>query len=463
MFWQSRSSIEDNHTFLVDDQGELTYSHLFRFADDAFGKRARGVMAIICDKNRETVIGYVGALRAGHVPLLLDPTATTDSLHRLLACYEAEYVFAYLDLVPPGYTVRGEVGSYVIAQRTKGRAEDDLHPELAALIPTSGSTGDPKAVRLSHENLAAATGCIADYLGLDHRRRAISLLPLQYSYGLSVLNTIMEARGSFVITDLSPVTRDFWQIIVDRGVTDFSAVPFIFETIKRMRFSEEVLDTLCCVTQAGGRLDPKTTRHFLDLFSAQGIAYFTMYGATEASPRIAYLHPDDAPHRHGSVGKSISIGTVTLAEIDHASAEGELVYCGPNVCLGYASTRADLATGDEFGGTLRTGDLARLDDDGFIYITGRLKRFVKIHGVSVNLAYVESQFREADFDLHAVGRENQIFLVSEIDYGERILHFTKERFTFHPSVWHTVVVDKIPLTSSAKVDYAALDAQMAET
>ena len=88
---------------------------------------------------------------------------------------------------------------------------------------------------------------------------------------------------------------------------------------------------------------------------------------------------------------------------------------------------------------------------------------MKIHGVSVNLAYVESQFREADFDLHAVGRENQIFLVSEIDYGERILHFTKERFTFHPSIWHTVVVDKIPLTSSAKVDYATLDAQMAET
>ena len=88
---------------------------------------------------------------------------------------------------------------------------------------------------------------------------------------------------------------------------------------------------------------------------------------------------------------------------------------------------------------------------------------MKIHGVSVNLVYVESQFREADFDLHAVGRENRIFLVSAIDYGEQILHFAKERFTFHPSVWQTAVVDKIPLTSSAKVDYAALDAQMAET
>jgi acyl-CoA synthetase (AMP-forming)/AMP-acid ligase II len=463
MFWQSRSSIEDNQTFLVDDQGSLTYSDLFLSADSAFGAHARGVMAIICDKNRETVTGYVGALRAGHVPLLLDPTATAGSLHQQITRYEPEYVFSVPELVPPGYAMLDDVGTYVVAGRTDHHAKTDLHPDLAALIPTSGSTGDPKAVRLSCKNLASVTSCIADYLSLDHQRRAISLLPLQYSYGLSVLNATMEARGSFVITDLSPVTRDFWQIIVDRGVTDFSAVPFVFETIKRMQFSKDVMNTLCCVTQAGGRLDPKTTQHFLELFSAHGIEYFTMYGATEASPRIAYLHPDDAPHRHGSVGKPIAIGAVTLADIDPSGCEGELVYSGPNVCMGYSSTRVDLAAGDEFGGTLRTGDMARLDDDGFIYITGRLKRFVKVHGVSVNLAYVESQFREADFDLYVVGRENRISMVSEIDYGERILHFAKERFTFHPSVWHSVVIDRIPLTSSAKVDYTALDAQMAET
>ena len=301
------------------------------------------------------------------------------------------------------------------------------------------------------------TTCIADYLGLDNQRRAVSLLPLQYSYGLSVLNATIEARGSFVITDLSPVTRDFWDLVLVRGVTDFSAVPFVFDTIKRMRFSQEILDQLKCVTQAGGHLSPVVTKHFRTLFTPHDISYFTMYGATEASPRIAYLHPDDAEAKHGSVGKPISIGTVTLDGADPDTSEGELFYHGPNVCMGYASARADLATGDEFDGTLRTGDMARLDDDGFIYITGRLKRFVKIHGVSVNLEHVEGVIRGGGFDCHLSGRENIIFVVSQQDYGEQILHFAKKRFTFHSSVWRSVVVDKIPRTSSDKVDYASLD------
>ena len=101
--------------------------------------------------------------------------------------------------------------------------------------------------------------------------------------------------------------------------------------------------------------------------------------------------------------------------------------------------------------------MARIDGDGFIFITGRLKRFVKIHGVSVNLEHVESVIREGGFDCHLLGRENIISVVSQQDYGEQILHFVKNRFTFHPSVWRSVVVDQIPRTSSDKVDYASLD------
>ena len=148
---------------------------------------------------------------------------------------------------------------------------------------------------------------------------------------------------------------------------------------------------------------------------------------------------------------------MTLDGADPDTSVGELVYRGPNVCLGYAAAREDLARGDDFAGILRTGDMARLDDDGFIFITGRLKRFVKIYGESVNLEHVESVIREGGFDCHLLGRENIISIVSQQDYGEQILHFVKNRFTFHPSVWRSVVVDQIPRTSSDKVDYASLD------
>ena len=463
MFWQSRPGNADTNIFVLDNAGQWTYREIFEIADNLFSSLDRGVMAIICEKNSSTIIGYVGALRAGLVPLLLDSTSDRASLLDLIERYQVEYVWAGNHITPDGYDEVKCLEPQIPATQTfwKRHSTSDkqgINPELAALIPTSGSTGDPKSVRLSQQNLASVTACIADYLKLDTTRRAISLLPLQYSYGLSVLNTMMEARGSYVITNLSPVQRDFWDLVITKKITDFSAVPFVFDTIKRMRFSQEILDQLECVTQAGGHLSPAVTKHFRTLFAPHKISYFTMYGATEASPRIAYLHPDDAEARHGSVGKPIAIGSVTLEVMDAGASEGELVYRGPNVCLGYAITRDDLAKGDEFAGVLHTGDVARLDDEGFIYITGRLKRFVKIHGVSVNLEHVESVIRDGGFDCHLSGRENRISVVSQHDYGEQILHFAKKRFTFHPSVWRSVVVGQIPRTSSDKVDYASLDA-----
>ena len=457
MFWQSRPGNADTNIFVLDDAGQQTYREIFEIADNLFSSLDRGVMAIICEKNRSTIIGYIGALRSGLVPLLLDSTAEEASLLHLIDRYEAEYLWARQGITPNGYEILSRFKNQILWKRRSPSGAGAINPDLFALIPTSGSTGDPKAVRLSQQNLTSVTSCIADYLSLDETRRAVSLLPLQYSYGLSVLNTIMEARGSFVITEMSPVQRDFWDLIVDQHVTDFSAVPFVFDTIKRMRFSKPVLDQLVCVTQAGGHLSPAVTKHFRTLFAPHDISYFTMYGATEASPRIAYLHPDNAEVKHGSVGKPIAIGSVTLEAIDPDTSESELVYHGPNVCLGYAMTRDDLSKGDEFAGVLHTGDMARLDDDGYIYITGRLKRFVKIHGVSVNLEHVESVMREGGFDCYLSGRENRISIVSQQDYGEQILHFAKKKYTFHSSVWRSVVVDHIPRTSSDKVDYASLD------
>ena len=112
-------------------------------------------------------------------------------------------MWARKDITPNGYEELDRFDNQILWRRRSSSGVDTICPDLVALIPTSGSTGDPKTVRLSQQNLTSVTSCIADYLNLDETRRAISLLPLQYSYGLSVLNSIMEARGSYVITDLS--------------------------------------------------------------------------------------------------------------------------------------------------------------------------------------------------------------------------------------------------------------------
>ena len=456
MFWHSRPGNADNNIFLLDDASQLTYRKFFEIADNLFSSLSRGVVAIICDKDWETVIGYVGALRAGLVPMLLDSTAEEASLLHLIDRYEAEYLWARQGITPDGYEEISRFDNQILWKRRLPSGAGTISPDLAALIPTSGSTGDPKSVRLSQQNLTSVTSCIADYLDLDETRRAISLLPLQYSYGLSVFNSIMEARGSYVITDLSPVQRDFWDLV---GPWRHRFLGCALRFRHHQAHAIFIGNSGPIGLRDTGGWPSFTSRHkaFQNPFAPHDISYFTMYGATEASPRIAYLHPDDAEAKHGSVGKPISIGTVTLDGADPETSEGELVYHGPNVCLGYATAREDLARGDDFAGILRTGDMARLDDDGFIFITGRLKRFVKIHGVSVNLEHVESVIREGGFDSHLLGRENIISVVSQQDYGEQILHFAKNRFTFHPSVWRSVVVDKIPRTSSDKVDYASLD------
>ena len=189
-------------------RANLTYSHLFRLADHAFGERARGVMAIICDKNRETVIGYVGALRRP-----CPAAARSDSHHRqpyrLLACYEADYVFAYPDLVLQDMRPWRD---RLVCHRpaNQGRELDDLHPDRSADTDI-GVHRDPKAVRLSHENLASVTGCIADYLGLDQWRRPFRCFRRNIPTGCPFEHDHGGTRVQ--ITDLSPVTRDFWQII----------------------------------------------------------------------------------------------------------------------------------------------------------------------------------------------------------------------------------------------------------
>ena len=457
MFWLSRSDLGDDLPFLMTDTEVLSYRQVFHCADNLFKNYERGVVAILCERNIETVIGYLGTLRHNQVPFLLDASLDIDAIAQLLVSYHAEFVFCPSSHILPGYEDVGGWGSYRLIKRVEENTTDAIHPELALLIPTSGTTGDPKSVRLSQKNIQSCTESIVRYLALDSSRRAISLLPLQYSYGLSVLNSIIEARGTYCISLHSPVSREFWNEVVKYQVTDLSAVPFVFESIQRMRFSDDILNTLKYVTQAGGRMDVDLTTYFFDMFSRSGVKFFTMYGQTEASPRISYLDPSFAEEKRGSVGKALDIGEVRLTNIDQASNEGELIYLGPNVCLGYAADRTDLSKSDDFRGVLKTGDLARIDDDGFIYVTGRIKRSIKVHGISVNLDFVETYIQQHGFTVRVIGQDNRIVVLVVGKAENEMLHLIKGNFPFHNSVWKVVSIENIPLTSSGKTDYKALE------
>ena len=452
MFWESRSREEDETLFLVEDGRHFSYTDIFTLGDQLVADLARDVVLILCDRSHETVAAYIGALRHGLVPLLVDLASSAKSLERTIEAYRPRYIFGNAGSLQGGYPLKRELGAKALLEAASPSSHP-IHEKLALLIPTSGSTGDPKCVRLSAANIEACTHSVTDYLGLTSDRVSISLLPFHYSYGLSVLHNVVFTRSKLVLTEKSVLDRGLWQLFEDEKVTDLSGVPFMFEIMRRMKFSDTVLENLTCVTQAGGRLDPKLTRHFVETFGSHGIAYFTMYGQTEAAPRISYVPPQMAVQKLGSVGIPIACGKALIAETGAPSGEGELLYTGPNVCLGYAVDADDLSKGDAFKGKLYTGDQVSIDDDGYITIVGRKKRFIKLHGISVNLDHVESVLKGEGLACMVTGKEDKLLVCVEEMHREKLSAVLAANFNFHPTAIRIVTIDSLPRTPSGKPDY----------
>jgi len=454
MFWHDRPGDEEA-TFLVEGARRHTYRDVFRLGDTLFADSPRSVAIILCDRTVETVAAYYGALRRGIVPLLLDGHAKGPALSKTIAAYEPRYVLGEAEAASDGYRPLRRHGAKVLFERI-APVDHPLHDDLALLIPTSGSTGDPKCVRLTANNITSCTRAIVDYLAMAADRVTVSLLPFHYSYGLSVLHNTAFVRASMLLTEQSILERSFWQAIEDVGVTDIAGVPFTFETMRRIRLSKKTLAALVCVTQAGGALAPRLTQHFWQYFADHGVRYFTMYGQTEAAPRIAYVPPERALEKLGSVGIPIPGGHAEILDAAPGTGEGELIYEGANVSMGYAVGFVDLAEGDHFGRRLHTGDQARIDADGFITIVGRRKRFIKLHGISVNLDHAQSVLMNAGVSCMLIGRENCLVVCATGVDVEAVQTLMRENFDFHPSAVRIEICGELPFNASNKPDYVAL-------
>lgn len=365
-----------------------------------------------------SAIAYLTAVRAGHAVILLeadaDPTAIVET-------YDPRYV-----VTGDGVEVREQA------------APAQLHPDLRVLLSTSGSTGSPKLVRLTEANVRANAASIAQYLDLGPGERAIQSLPLSYSYGLSVLNSHLHAGASVAFTPHSVIRPEFWADLRRHEATSFAGVPYAYQMLERIGMRDMDLPSLQTMTQAGGRLDPEIAARY-----ARRARFFVMYGQTEATARIAYVPPERLADKPGSIGIAIPGGELSVDD-------GELVYRGPNVMMGYATARADLARGDELGGVLRTGDLGYADDDGFFYVTGRAKRIAKVYGQRINLDEVEAA---VDGPAGAIAGEDRIDVFAEREADARAL---AARFRLPPRALRVHTIERLPVKASGKVDYAAL-------
>lgn len=441
-FWDLPSDYAQ-HTAVVGVEGEEhSYAALLKLVIQQekvlaeLGSRTFGFM--MCENQLEDLVLYLACIRRGHVPLMLTKQMPQEQLASLKARYKPQWI-----------AMQGVLKVQANAKSI------DLNPALGLLLSTSGSTGSPRLVRLAREALQANAKSIVTYLGLNQMERAITSLPMYYSYGLSLINSHLLCGGALVLNRDSVLSRNFLQRLREQKVTSLAGVPYMYQMLNRTAFFNLELPDLRTLTQAGGQLDEKLTRKVAEYARTTERRFFVMYGQTEACARISYVPPAQLIHKIGSIGIPIPGGAL---EVNANS--GELVYRGQNVMLGYADHPDDLSRGDDCQGLLHTGDLGRIDEDGFFYIVGRLKRFIKIAGNRIGLDEVERALQALLQIEIAVSGEDDLLIIwlesQDHMQAETVQNFLRQQYAIHPTMVRLHMVEKIPLLPTGKKNYGAL-------
>lgn len=463
----------------IDDTGaRITRGQLAGLADAVRGVvPGRQLIFCLCSNTLGSLAGYAVFLENRVVPLLLSSGLDQALLGRLAEIYRPAFLWAPQALGAALGEAAHVVGPPVLSAHgyalLRTRYESvPLHDQLAQLLSTSGSTGSPHFVRQSYENIAANAASIIEYLDIGADERPITTLPMEYSYGLSIINAHLAAGATVLVTARTLVEKEFWSFFKREQATSFGGVPYTYAMLKRLRFFSMDLPSLKTITQAGGRLSPELHREFAEHARATGRRFFVMYGQTEATARMSYLPPERSLEKCGSIGIAIPGGEFSLIDgeggtITQPEITGELVYRGPNVTLGYADSAADLAKGDENGDenghALVTGDMARRDADGYYYIVGRKKRFIKIFGNRVNLDEVEQLIQSAfpGPDCACVGRDDQVVIfLADGHAATDVRRFIAGKTALHPSAFQVTTIPAIPKNGAGKTLYAQLEASL---
>lgn len=450
------------NTAVVTENGEkISYRALLETADGLAAHTApRSLVFLVCENRFECIAAYIGFLRRRTVPVMISSKLDLAMLNLLTDAYKPNYIFTKSS--EKYGSELAKTGGYALY---KGQADEGLiaNDDLAVLLTTSGSTGSPKLVRQSYANITANANSIAQYLKIVPTDRAITTMPMSYTYCLSIIQSHLLMGATVIATEATLLDKKFWELLKGEKATTFGGVPYTYEILKKLRFGRMELPSLRYITQAGGKLSPELSLEFATVCKEKGVEFIVMYGQTEATARMSYLPHEFAISKAGSMGIAIPGGRFSLrdadgTEITDAEKVGELVYKGENVTMGYAESRADLSRGDDNCGTLFTGDMAKRDADGFYYIVGRKKRFLKIFGNRVNLDEVEELLKKEGYACACIGRDDNMKIYCESNVEEEeIVDFVSKTTGLNRKAFSALHIDKIPRNEAGKILYAELE------
>ena len=450
----------NHHSFkLIENDKSFSLHDIWRITspvDHIFNKQE---LIILCaDNDIFSISIYLKALESCTPIMLLSNNIDSIELSKILEKFRPSVLIADDSLcINTKYRSKENYENYVIFTYTQDQHKSSsINKNLAVLLPTSGSTGSAKFVRISHKNIQSNSGSIIKYLKIKKNDVTITTLPISYSFGLSILNSYFHSGATIVVNNKSIVSRDFWAIIKSNKVTSISGVPYIFELLDKLGFFKKSYPNLKTITQAGGRLKSDLKKKILNYSIANNIDFFVMYGQTEATARISYVPPSILANKIDSIGIPIPDTKLSIDSMD--LKEGELVLEGKNVSMGYAVDYQDLSKGDENNGKLKTGDIGYQDADGYFYISGRKSRFIKINGIRLSLdeteKLIENEFE--DLDVLCAGQDDNLLInyAGIKNCNEEIKNYICKKIKIHHKHLSVLKIDKILRSSSGKKIYS---------
>jgi long-chain acyl-CoA synthetase len=447
----------------------------------SIGVKIGSRVGLLIENSCEYVVSYFAALRAGATVVPLNVQLMPDELAYLFQDFLPSAVLTNARHINTATTVSDRIGKAwpileVDVQKFPPDAQarpfalDIAESSLANILYTSGTTGKPKGVMLTHENISVNTDGIVQFLELTSDDKVMSIMPFYYTYGASLLTTHIKAGGTLVMDNRFLYPNVILDIMNKEGVTGFSGVPSHYAVLlRKSALKQYTLPKLRYATLSGGPLSPALIQEFNNILPH--VKFFMMYGQTEATARISYLDPALLGERPGSIGKGMQGVTMEIhdehGKIAPAGEIGEIVVRGKGVMAGYWNYPQETANVLK-GGVLYTGDLGRMDADGYVYIISRKKDMIKCGGHRISPVEIEDVVNgfSGVLECSAIGVADELM-------GEAITLFVvpsagaslnekglkdqcKECIAPYKQPKQVVIIPSLPKTASGKIRRAEL-------
>ena len=452
-----------NIATITEDSKKITYKELLIDSKKISNKISNNTLVlIICINTLEFLQVYVGCTKAKIPMMFVDSEITEIAFKKLLSQYRPGYLYIpkNKNKLSNNFTRIFNNGIYALYKTNFNNIK--LNKDLSLLLSTSGSTGSAKYVKLSYKNISSNAIAISKYLKISYKDRSITTMKANYTFGLSIINSHLIKGASIILTQKTILDKKFWNLFKKNKPTTFSGVSFIFEILKKLNFEKMNLPSLRYITHAGGKLDNYLQKEFIKMCKKKRIKFFSMYGQTEATSRMSYVPWNKAITKLGSIGIPIPGGKFSLEDSKHKIINtndkiGELIYKGDNVFIGYAENYKDLVKVSDKNKILHTGDIAKKDKDGFYYIIGRKKRFIKLYGNRINLDEIEDLIKLNGYECACNGKDEciNIYLV-KTGIEKKVINLITKHMNISKRYINFKIIKNIPRTHSGKIRYNIL-------